>query len=110
MTSLVQPGKYGVTNTDDKRINGFYVIKFISEVYTLKNNTTIDGKIISAGELFVNAKYLCSMQENSNWYWKQQSMQHNIIFSTPTIIHTCLDVLIMTDVQDIPKTFCNIIQ
>ena len=40
---------------------GLYVIKFISEAYTLQNNTTIDGKVISAGELVVKAQYLCSM-------------------------------------------------
>ena len=50
------------------------------------------------------------MQENNNWYWKQQSLQHNIIFTTRTIINPCVDVVIITDVQDIPKTVCNIIQ
>ena len=40
---------------------------FTSEVYTLQDNTTIDGKIITAGELVVNSQYLCSMQvESSN--------------------------------------------
>ena len=29
--------------------NGLYVIQFISEAYTLQNNTTIDGHIVYAG-------------------------------------------------------------
>ena len=62
MASLFQPGKYGTINTADITTNEFYVIMFISESYTLKNNTTIDGQVISAGELVVKAKYLCSMQ------------------------------------------------
>ena len=45
--------KYGVLSTDDTTTNVFYVIKFISEVYTLQNNTTIDGQVIPAGELVV---------------------------------------------------------
>ena len=66
--------------------------------------------MISAGELVVKAKYICSMQENSDWYWKQQSLQQNIIVPTRTIIHPFLDVFRITDVQDKPKTVCNSIQ
>ena len=58
MASLVQPGEYGAINTAETTTNGFYVIMFISEAYTLKNNTAIDGKIISADELVVKAQYL----------------------------------------------------
>ena len=55
MDSLVQPGKYGDINTADTTTNGFYVIKFISEEYTLPNNTKIYGKMIYVGELVVKA-------------------------------------------------------
>ena len=48
MASLVQLGMYGAINTDDTTTNGFYVIKFVSDAYTLKINTTIDGKFIYA--------------------------------------------------------------
>ena len=44
MASLFQYGNYGAINTDDTTTNVFYVIKFISEAYTLQNNTTIDKK------------------------------------------------------------------
>ena len=46
------------------------------------------------------------MQENTNWYWKQQSLQHNIIFPTHTIIRPRLYVVGITDVQDISKNNC----
>ena len=42
---------------------------FTSGAYTFQENTTIDGHIITAGELVVKAKYLCSMQVETNWYW-----------------------------------------
>ena len=69
MASLVEFDKYGAINTTDTSTNGFYVIMFTSGAYTLQENTTIDGKIITAGELVVNAKYICSMQVYTNWYW-----------------------------------------
>ena len=66
MASLVQSGMYVAINTYDTTTNVFYVIKLLSEAYTLQNNTTIDGKVISSGELVVKAQYILSMQENTN--------------------------------------------
>ena len=47
--SLVQSGKYGVINTSEITTNLFYVIQFISEAYTLQNDTQIDGQVIFFG-------------------------------------------------------------
>ena len=82
MASLVQSDMYGAINTDDTTENGFYIIQFISKAYTLQNDTTIDGQVISASDLVVKAQYLCLMQENTNWYWKQQPLQQTIIVPT----------------------------
>ena len=103
MASLVQSRVYGAINTDDNVSNGFYVIQFLSEAYPLQNITTIDGEFISAGELVVKAQYISSMQENNNWYWKQQPLQQNIIVPTRKILHPCLDAIIIRYVQDILK-------
>ena len=82
--------------------NGFYVIQLLAEAYTLQNNTTIDGQVISAGELVVREQYLCSMQENTYWYWIQKPLQQTIIFSTGTILNSRLDVIRIRYVQYIP--------
>ena len=62
MASLVQSVMYNAINIYDTTTNGFYVIKLISDTYTIQNNTTIYGQVISAGELVVNVQYICSMQ------------------------------------------------
>ena len=41
LASLVESGKYGSINTTDTTTNGFHVIMFTSEAYTLQDNTTI---------------------------------------------------------------------
>ena len=107
MASLVQSCMYGYINTDDNTSNGLYLIQLLSEAYTLQNNTTIYGQVISAGELVFKAQYLCSMQENTNWYWKQQPLQHTIIPPTRTIIHARLHVIIIRYVQEIPRNLCS---
>ena len=68
MASFVKSGKYGAINATDTSTNGFYIIMFTSGAYILQENTTIDGQIITAGELVVKAQYLCSMQVDTNWY------------------------------------------
>ena len=94
---------YSAINTDETTTNGFYVIQFISEAYTLQNDTTIYGQVISAGESVVKAQYLCSMQEKPNWYWKHQPLQQTSIAPARKILYTCLNVIIIIYVQDIHK-------
>ena len=79
MASLVESGKYIAINTTDTSTNGFYVIMFTLGAYTLQENTTIDGQILIAGELVANAKYLCSVQVDTNWYWNQQPNNHVMV-------------------------------
>ena len=87
MASLFESGKYCAVNTADTTNNGFYVIMFTSEAYTLQDNTKIDGQIITAGGLVVKAQYICSMEVDTNFYWDQHPQQHVIIVPTRTIIH-----------------------
>ena len=107
MASFVESGKYGAINTTDTSTNGFYVIMFTSGVYRLQENTTIDGKILIAGELVVNAKYLCSMQVDTNWYWNQQPNNHVITVPTRTIVHPPLEVIAIADYKAIPASICS---
>ena len=85
MASLVESRTYGAINTTDTSTNVFYVIMFISGAYTLQENTKIDGKITTSGELVVKAQYFCSMQIDTNWYWNQQPKNHFITVPTLTM-------------------------
>ena len=83
------------------------IIIFKTGACTLQENTTIDGKIITADELVVKAKQLCSMQIDTNWYWNQQLKHHVTTFPTLTILHPQLEVNAIAYLQDIPKSVCN---
>ena len=96
MDSLVESVKYGAINTTEKPTNIFYVIMFTSGAYILQENTTIDGQIITSGELVVKAQYLCYIQVDTNWYWNQQPKHHVITVPTHTIIHPQLEVNAVT--------------
>ena len=107
MSSLVESGKYGAINKTDTATNGFYVIMFTSEEYTLQEWKTIYGKIITAEELVVKTKYLCSMQVDTNWYWNQHPQQHVITVPTRTILHPRLEVNAVTYFHTITKSVCR---
>ena len=70
-------------------------------------NTTIDGKIITDGELVVKAQYLCSMKIDTNWYCNQQPKQHFFTVPTRTIIHPQLEVDAVTDFHAITTIVCT---
>ena len=80
---------------------------FTSGAFTLQENTIIDGQIITAGELVVKAKYICSMQIDTNWYWNQQPKHHVITVPTRTILHPQLEVDAITDFHAIPTSVCS---
>ena len=65
---------------------------FIPEAYTLQDNTKIDGKIITAGELVVKAQYIFSMKVDTDWYWNQHTQQHVITVPTRKILHPQLEI------------------
>ena len=56
MAPYVESGNHDAINKTDTTTNEFYVIMFTSEAYTLQENITIDGQIITAGELVVKAQ------------------------------------------------------
>ena len=107
MASLVESGKYGAINTTDTSTNRFYAIMFTSGAYKLQENTKIDGQIITAGELVANAKYLCLMQVDTNWYWNQQSKHRVITVPTRTILNPQLEGDSITDFRAIPTSICS---
>ena len=90
----------------DTSTMGYYVIKFMSEPYTIQEEKMFDGKFTTAGEIVVKAQYMNCLQDNMNWYWEQKPRQNNIIVPTQTIISPCLDVTTATKIKN-TKIVCD---
>ena len=80
---------------------------FTSGAYTLQDNTTIDGKIITSCEFVFKSQYLCSMQADTNLYFNQQPKHHVITVPTRTILHPQLEFNAVTDFHKITKSICT---
>ena len=106
MASLVESGTYEAINKTDTSTHVFYFIMITSGAYTLQENTTMYGYVITSGGLVVKAKYICSMHIDTNWYWNQQPRQHVITLPTRTILHPQLEVNTVTDFHSISTSVC----
>ena len=90
MYSLVKLGIYGAINAAHITKMGYYLIKYISEPYTLQKDQTKDGKVGKAGELVFKAVYLGIVKAKTIFYWKQHVTNHSVIISTHTVFNPCL--------------------
>ena len=54
MASILQVGKYGAINSSDTTTMGYYVVKYLSEPYTLQGKKTY-GQVSKAGKLLVKS-------------------------------------------------------
>ena len=62
MDSLAQLVKYGDMNAADSTEMTYYVIKFLSEPYTLQEDQTTYGQVSKSVEPLVKSKYLIIMK------------------------------------------------
>ena len=56
MDSLVQTCKYGAINTNDTKTMRYYVVKYVSDTFTLQEDTTIDCQVNKSIELSIREK------------------------------------------------------
>ena len=68
MSLTVHEGEVGAVGTTDEAANGYYLVKWISEPYTLQADTEGMSGIISAGKMVVDAVYFNRVQRAPLWY------------------------------------------
>ena len=47
------------------------------------------------------------MIDNMKLYWGRSQQQYNTIFTKCTIVHSCLDIMAVTDMEKIQNSVCN---
>ena len=54
---IIMEGNYSCIDADDYSFYGYYIIKFYSSPYTLQSEFSIDGQVISSGEMVCEGTY-----------------------------------------------------
>ena len=57
MSLIIMEGKYVAIDTYDSLCYGYYIIKFYSSPYTLQEDLSIYGQLISSGEIVCQGTY-----------------------------------------------------
>ena len=103
MSLSVHKGKVGVVGTADKAADGYYLIKWLSEPYTLHAGCEGMSGIISTGKIVVGLLHFNPVHHAQNWYTPSAitmvvEVKHILptglgvqpIRATNTLPHTCV--------------------
>ena len=66
--------KYGAIDTDHSSCHGYYIIRFSSSPYTLQADLSIDGQVISSGEILCEGNYFFPININYHYYVLQKNL------------------------------------
>ena len=72
MYLVIMEVKYGDIDAGYYSCNGYYIIIFSSSPYTLQEYLSIDGQVISSGEMVCDGTYLFPINSNSHYYVLQK--------------------------------------
>ena len=107
MASLIQLCKYAAINASYPTTTGYCVLKYLSKPSTLQEDQTTYCQVSKSGEPVVKSEHFILMKSKTNWYCEQHGKHWSFIISTPTIVHPCLEVSVIKNVSDIPRSICN---
>jgi hypothetical protein len=68
MSLIVHEGEIGAIGTTDEAVVGYYLVKWLSESYTLHADTEGMSGIISAEKMVVNTLYFNPVHCTQIWY------------------------------------------
>ena len=64
---IIMEGNHGYIDDDNSKFCGYYIIKFSSYQYTLQDYLSINGQVISFGEMVCEGTFLINI--NSCYYF-----------------------------------------
>ena len=68
MPFIIIEEKYGAIDANDSACHGYYIIRFSSSTYTLLEDLSIDGQVISLGEMVFKGTYYFPININYHYY------------------------------------------
>ncbi len=101
MSLIVREGKIGAVGTTDKAAAGYYLVKWLSEPYTLHADTEGMSGIISTGKIVVDALYFNPVHRAQNWYTPSDI---TTVVEVKHILPTGLQVQPISATNALPRT------
>ncbi len=103
MSLMVCKGKVGAIGTADDAATGYYVVKWLSEPYTLQEDTDGMSGMIGAGTMVVDALYFNQVERAPHWYIQSKE---TTVAEVRYVLLTGLHLLPISETNKLP-TACN---
>jgi hypothetical protein len=103
MSLMVREGDIGVVGTDDEAAMGYYLIRWLSEPYTLQEDTEGMSGIIDAGATVIDGLYYSRVQRAPYWYTPSET---TTVFQVRHVLQTGLELQAISRTNKLPQT-CN---
>ena len=102
MVHLVNNKQFGAIHTEDPKTDGYYIVQFISDPYTLQEDTVEDGVTIANGVLVCDARYFSPVQLGDCWYTLPKDGDIETTVLLRTVIKANLSLHFVTHPNQLP--------
>jgi hypothetical protein len=106
----VEVGKHGAFGTNDPDADGYYVVQWTTDPYTLQDDLPLEsGTFIPGGEIVCDATYFRKVPRAKQWYIPETSEAGENVATTVRMKHVVapyINVLEVSDENKLPNT-CN---
>ena len=104
MAQSIETGKYGAFATTDEDADGYYVVKWTSEPYTLQDSidTAKYGWAMKAGELVCDAEYYNKVGGASLWYSPTKGEERKVKVRVQQVVAADLTMLPISSTNALP--------
>ena len=106
----VEAGNHGAFGTNDPDADGYYVVQWTTDPYTLQDDLPLEsGTFIPGGEIVCDATYFRKVPRAKQWYIPEMSEAGENVATTVRMKHVVapyIKVLEVSDDNKLPNT-CN---
>jgi hypothetical protein len=106
MAERIKPDKYGAFSTTDEDADGYYIVKWTSEPYTLQEDKLLTeytpAMRIPAGTLVCDAEYYNKVPGASLWYTPTQGDERNTVVRVQQVVAADLTMMPISDSNKLP--------
>ena len=90
LSFIIMEVNHGYIDSEYSTFHGYHIIKFSSYLYTLQYNLSIDGQVISSGEMVCEGTFFSYQYQLSLFYFsKNNTITQLYCFSHTLILAPC---------------------
>ena len=105
MAETIQIGAYGAIATTDEDADGYYIVRWTTEPYTIQEAVAPEkyGWAIRAGELVCEAEYFNKVAGAKHWYTPTQGEERKVVVRVQQVVAADLEMSCISQETKLPS-------